>query len=217
MIMKNKIEELKIELAEMEDHYAFDPTDQDLHEDIIALQAQLKELEDNKYKNKIMKNKYILLKDLPRLGKEIGDYYNNEFVDSPADLIRRGIITPDKTDKCFIVKIAGEYLAKMKIEKDFNPFTDEVIEASLPELTKNKDEAIKLNMYEALEQIKELFRVFDLHVRQFDIINTNNDVSIDYIKARILLDVEFYLEEVDHNDHLREFALESNLEFFNEN
>lgn len=44
--MKNKIEELKIELTEMEDHYAFDPTDQDLHEDIIILQAQLKELEE---------------------------------------------------------------------------------------------------------------------------------------------------------------------------
>ncbi len=177
---------------------------------------EIKKLEDNQSKNKSMKNKYILLKDLPRLGKEIGDYYNNEFVDSPADLIRRGIITPDKTDKCFIVKIAGEYLAKMKIEKDFNPFTDEVIEASLPELTKNKDEAIKLNMYEALEQIKELFRVFDLHVSQFNIINTNNNVFIDYIKARILLDVEFYLEEVDRNDHLCQFALESNLELFNE-
>jgi len=40
-----------------------------------------------------MKEKiYILAKDCPNIGKEIGDYYNNEYSDSIEDLLVRGII-----------------------------------------------------------------------------------------------------------------------------
>jgi len=36
--------------------------------------------------------KYILKKDCRNIGKEAGDYYNNEYSDSIEDLIAKGII-----------------------------------------------------------------------------------------------------------------------------
>jgi len=35
---------------------------------------------------------YILKKNCPKLGKEIGDYYNNEYSDSIKDLLEKGVI-----------------------------------------------------------------------------------------------------------------------------
>jgi hypothetical protein len=41
---------------------------------------------------------YILKKDCPRLGKEIGDYYNNEFAESIEELLERGIIEEENIE-----------------------------------------------------------------------------------------------------------------------
>lgn len=35
---------------------------------------------------------YILKKDCPNIGKEVGDYYNNEYSQSIEELLKRGII-----------------------------------------------------------------------------------------------------------------------------
>jgi hypothetical protein len=35
---------------------------------------------------------YILKKDCPNIGKEIGDYYNNEYAESIEELIKKGVI-----------------------------------------------------------------------------------------------------------------------------
>ena len=39
---------------------------------------------------------YILKKDCPKIGKEIGDYYNNEFAESIEELIVKGVIEIEK-------------------------------------------------------------------------------------------------------------------------
>ena len=36
--------------------------------------------------------RYILKKNCPNIGKEIGDYYNNEYADNVENLIKKGII-----------------------------------------------------------------------------------------------------------------------------
>ena len=38
------------------------------------------------------KKTYILKKDCPNIGKEVGDYYNNEYSQSIEELLKRGII-----------------------------------------------------------------------------------------------------------------------------
>lgn len=40
----------------------------------------------------ICNKEYILKKDCPNIGKEIGDYYNNEYEESIEELITKGII-----------------------------------------------------------------------------------------------------------------------------
>jgi hypothetical protein len=43
---------------------------------------------------------YILKKDCPKIGKEIGDYYNSEFAESIEELMEKGIIEEEiKSDK----------------------------------------------------------------------------------------------------------------------
>ena len=50
-----------------------------------------------KEKNEVDKlGRYILLVDRPKIGKEKGDYYDNEFSDSIESLIKRGIIELEK-------------------------------------------------------------------------------------------------------------------------
>ena len=40
-----------------------------------------------------MKEKrYVLKKDYPKIGKEVGDYYNGEFVQSIEELLEKGVI-----------------------------------------------------------------------------------------------------------------------------
>ena len=39
-----------------------------------------------------MVNNYILKKNCPNIGKEIGDYYNNEYKESIEELLASGII-----------------------------------------------------------------------------------------------------------------------------
>ena len=46
-----------------------------------------------------MEKVYILKKDCPNLGKEIGDYYNNEYSNSIEDLLERGIIEEELQDE----------------------------------------------------------------------------------------------------------------------
>lgn len=40
---------------------------------------------------------YILKKDCPNIGKEIGDYYNGEFSQSIEELLKRGTIEEEKS------------------------------------------------------------------------------------------------------------------------
>jgi len=35
---------------------------------------------------------YILKKDCPNIGKEVGDYYNNEYSESIENLLNKGVI-----------------------------------------------------------------------------------------------------------------------------
>ena len=42
--------------------------------------------------------KYVLKKDCPNIGKEIGDYYNNEYGNSIEDLLERGVIAEELED-----------------------------------------------------------------------------------------------------------------------
>ena len=39
---------------------------------------------------------YILKKDCPNIGKEIGDYYNNEYGESIKELLKKGVIEEEK-------------------------------------------------------------------------------------------------------------------------
>lgn len=43
---------------------------------------------------------YILKKDCPSIGKEEGDYYNNEFGDSIENLLESGVIGYEDEDEC---------------------------------------------------------------------------------------------------------------------
>ena len=43
-------------------------------------------------KNNQMAKTYVLIKDCPNLGKEIGDYYNDEYGTNYKELIEKGII-----------------------------------------------------------------------------------------------------------------------------
>ena len=45
---------------------------------------------------KEQKKIYILKKDCPNLGKEIGDYYNGEYSESIEELLELGIIEEEK-------------------------------------------------------------------------------------------------------------------------
>lgn len=42
---------------------------------------------------------YILKKDCPKIGKEIGDYYNGEFGDNIEELLVKGIIEEERIEK----------------------------------------------------------------------------------------------------------------------
>ena len=39
-----------------------------------------------------MKKYYVLKKNCPKIGKEIGDYYNGEFAESIEELLEKGVI-----------------------------------------------------------------------------------------------------------------------------
>ena len=39
-----------------------------------------------------MEKTYVLKKDCPNIGKEIGDYYNDEYGDNYDELIKKGVI-----------------------------------------------------------------------------------------------------------------------------
>lgn len=41
---------------------------------------------------------YIIKKDCPNIGKEPGDYYNNEYSNSIEELLERGIIEEEKIE-----------------------------------------------------------------------------------------------------------------------
>lgn len=60
----------------------------------------------DKEKYRIIRNKeckihkqYILKKDCPKIGKEIGDYYNNEFSESIEELLEKGIIEEETLEE----------------------------------------------------------------------------------------------------------------------
>ena len=42
------------------------------------------------------KKTYVLAKDCPNIGKEIGDYYNNEYAETIKELLEKGIIEEEK-------------------------------------------------------------------------------------------------------------------------
>jgi len=41
---------------------------------------------------------YILKKDCPNIGKEIGDYYNNEYAESIEELLAKGVIEEEEDE-----------------------------------------------------------------------------------------------------------------------
>lgn len=47
-----------------------------------------------------MEKVYILKKDCPKIGKEIGDYYNGEFRESIEDLLANGTIEEEVCEMC---------------------------------------------------------------------------------------------------------------------
>ena len=67
---------------------------------------------------------YILKKDCPNIGKEIGDDYNGEYGDSPekiAGLIERGVIIDDKNlcERC-----GGEMSDRMAGDESYRRCSD---------------------------------------------------------------------------------------------
>ena len=45
-----------------------------------------------------IEKEYILKKACPNIGKEIGDYYNNEYAESIEELLKQGIIEEEKLE-----------------------------------------------------------------------------------------------------------------------
>jgi len=86
---------------------------------------------------------YILKKDCPNIGKEIGDYYNNEYAESIEELIKKGVIEEevleDPTPK------EPEWKEKLEELKKVGVYAHEDVEPIIQSLLSQKDKEVDIS------------------------------------------------------------------------